>query len=94
MRLIAFSKLHLVLGVDPLPPPGSRRLKRQQQQQQQQQEASESESGAAPGEEEGGAGGEDGGGGEDGVAQTAGVKREPSEVQQESEGVKKIRLES
>lgn len=25
LRLIAFGKIHLVLGVDPLPPPGSRR---------------------------------------------------------------------
>ena len=99
LRLIAFSKLHLVLGVDPLPPPGQRRFRRQQpeqeqEQQQQQEGATESEpttaNGAGNEEEDVDVMGVD----DDDVAPKAGIKREPSDVQEESEGVKKIKLES
>ena len=88
LRLIAFDKLHLVLGVDPLPPPGTARShpSSQQKQSSSEKEGGESEStpssgGGAP------ASGE--------VTSTTGVKRELSEAEKEpAEGVKKVKLES
>lgn len=80
LRLIAFGKLHLVLGVNPLPPPGTPR----QHPSSQQQADSESPSKTANGTS---------GGGEEATL-SVGVKRDSMDDREGVDGAKKIKLES
>ena len=79
LRLIAFGKLHLVLGVDPLPPPGTPRPHPAYKQ-------------PSAGESPGGDASEEVGGAD--IKASAGVKRESSQEGGNPSGAKKIKLES
>ena len=83
LRLIAFGKLHLVLGVNPLPPPGTPRG-HPPSLQQALESPSKGIGDAAVDETNSGVE----------VTPSAGLKRESTEKQEGSEGVKKIKLES